>query len=328
MTTRDDKQFLTGPSLDAYLAQGNPSRHVLSEDPRCEVVLDPRSMVFELFTPVVGPEPDVAALQRVEVETVHIDGEPWFRLTVDARDIPHEAYELAVGIVLAMNRGATFAHATDSALANLRAVLAGRSRLSAEVQTGLLGELLVVRALLRNHGEDRVLEWWLGPEAEQHDFAFEYYDTEVKTTTSETRQHMIHGLGQLLPNPGRPLWLLSIQVTRGEGPQAVSLSGLIGEIGGRLAARREQFHGHLKELGWRYEDSDLYQRRYIPRSAPMAYEVDDAFPALTQPRLSAAVPSHHLVSGVSYRVDVTGWAPGDPGGPIARVLNGTEFGDA
>lgn len=328
MTTREDKQFLTRESLDAYLAEGNPSRHVLSDAPRCELVLDPRSMTFELYTPAVGSEPDVATLRRVSVDTVHLDGENWYRLTVDALDIPHETYDLAVGVVLEMRRGASFAHATETALANLREVIAGRNRLSSEVQTGLLGELLVVRALLGGHSEEQVLDWWLGPEAEQHDFAFEHYDVEVKTTTAESRIHVIHGLGQLQPNPGKPLWLLSFQITRGDGPRAVSISGLIDEIGGHLSTSREQFLGHLKGLGWRYEDVDLYQRRYIPRSAPLAFEVDEEFPALTPPRLAAIVPNHHLVSTVSYRVDVTGWTPGDPGGPIARVLKETEFGNA
>ena len=65
---------------------------------------------------------------------------------------------------------AMFAGAVNAAVANLRNLLAARTRLSEEQQRGLLGELLLLERLLLEHGPT-ALEWWLGPAAEQHDFA-------------------------------------------------------------------------------------------------------------------------------------------------------------
>jgi len=318
---------LTPESLDEYFKAGVPTTHVLAVEPRCELLINPGGEVYELLTPVVGPEPEILGLQRVTVDTVALEDGPWYRLRIDAHDLRHEAYGLIVAIVQAMRGGASFATATGAALSNLRAILSARRRLSPDQQIGLLGELLVVQRLLPAHGENDVVDWWLGPLAEQHDFAFPEYDVEVKTTTAERRIHVIHGTGQLQPNPGRPLWLLSIQITRAGGARGLSLTGLVDDVRGRLTAHRERFLEHLVATGWRDDDADLYRDQYLLRSAPLAYPVDDDFPALTDERLAAAVPHPDLVSGVSYRVDVTSRTAGLPGGPLDLLLLNADGGD-
>lgn len=311
---------LTPESLDEYFKAGVPTTHVLAVGPRCELLINPGAEVYELLTPVVGPEPEILGLQRVTVDTVALEDGPWYRLRIDAHDLRHEAYGLIVAIVQAMRGGASFAAATGAALSNLRAILSARRRLTPDQQIGLLGELLVVQRLLPAHGENDVVDWWLGPLAEQHDFAFPEYDVEVKTTTAERRVHVIHGTGQLQPNPGRPLWLLSIQITRAGGARGLSLTGLVDDVRGRLSARRERFLEHLVGLGWRDDDADLYQEQYLLRSAPLAYPVDEDFPALTEDRVAAVVPHPDLVSAISYRVDVTSRVPGAPGDPLDAFL--------
>jgi hypothetical protein len=205
---------LTAESIDAYFRSGVPTTHRLSATPVCELLIDPSADTYELLTPAVGAEPDLTGMQRVTVDTLALEDGTYFRLRIDARDLRYEAYGLVISVVQAMRGGASFAAATGAALTNLRTILAARRRLSPDQQTGLLGELMLVRRLLDLHAEQDVIEWWLGPMAEQHDFAFPGVDVEVKTTTAERRIHVIHGTGQLRPNPHRPLWLLSIQVTR------------------------------------------------------------------------------------------------------------------
>lgn len=321
MSDTDPIAQLTPDSLDQYFRSGVPTTHVLSDSPRCELGIDPGMDRFELRTPANGPEPDLAGMRRVSVETIDEPEGPWFVLRVDARDIRVEAYGLIVAIVQALRGGAPFATATVASLVHLKAILAARHGLSTEQQVGLLGELLVVRRLLSVRGEEETIDWWLGADAEQHDLAFPTIDVEVKTTTSEKREHVIHGAGQLEPNPGRPLWLLSIQITRAGGARGVSLAGLIKEISGALSTRRPRFVEHLTGLGWRDEDADMYRDRYLLRSNPQAYLVDDRFPAITGARLEAVVPSPELVSAVSYRVDVTSRAPSDPGEPLSAFLS-------
>ncbi len=330
MTTRstpDDVAPLTPESLDQYFAAGISTTHLLSREPRCELLIDPAGEVYELLTPAIGAEPELVGMQRVTVDTLAQDDGPWFRLRIEAHDLRHEAYGLVVAVVQAMRGGASFAAATGAALTNLRSILAARRRLNPEQQLGLLGELFVVRRLLAAHPEEEVIDWWLGPLAEQHDLALPDHDVEVKTTTAERRTHVIHGTGQLRPNPGRPLWLLSIQVTRAGGAEGLSLSGLVDDVRHTLSTRRERFVQHLAGLGWRDQDGDLYRERYLLRSTPAAYHVDEDFPALTPERLAAAVPHPDLVSAVTYRVDVTSRTPELPGGPLDLFLSDPDGGD-
>jgi hypothetical protein len=111
-----------------------------------------------------------------------------------------------------------------------------------------------------------------------------------------------------------------VDLTRAGGADGISLAGLVGDVKTRLSARRERFLEHLVGLGWRDDDEDLYHDRYLLRSRPLAYLVDQDFPALTQIRLASAVPHPDLVSAVSYRVDVSDRMPGEPGGPLDAFL--------
>ena len=182
---------------------------------------------------------------------------------------------------------------------------------------GLFGELLLLRTLLDTFDEFTVLDWWLGPLAEERDYAFPAFDAEVKTTLGESRTHVIHGAGQLEPSPGRSLWLVSIQITRAGGdPKGIGLPGLVNEIRERLTATRDQFVSHLASEGWDDDDAAMYPTAYVLRMTPAAYLVDDDFPAVTPGRLRAMVPHSDLVSDVTYRVDVSGRTAGSPGDPL------------
>ena len=317
---------LTTETLDAYFRAGVPTSHVMSHEPRCELLIDPRDESYEFLTPATGPLPDLAGMQRVTVDTVTTEDGADHRLVVQARDLRYEAYGVLVSVVQAMRGGATFAAATTAALTNLRAILSARRGLSPDQQVGLLGELLVARRLLDDAAEQDVLDWWLGPASEQHDLALPEGDVEVKTTTAERRVHVIHGLGQLRPNPGRPLWLVSIQVTRaGGGTQGTGLADLVRSVRARLTERRETFATYLHGAGWRDHDAELYRDRYLLRSDPQAYAVDDDFPAITDDRLRAAVPHHGLISAVSYRVDVSNWTAVPTGTALDGFLDDPRF---
>jgi hypothetical protein len=319
--TDDPITQLSPDSLDVYMRSGVVTPHILATDPFCQLVIDPRHRTLSLLTPAVGELPDVAGLRRVSAETLDLEAGPHFRLTIDAHDMHHEAYGMLLSIAQAMRHGASFQAASLAALGNLRALLAARARLSEQQQLGLVGELLVIDALLEDAYQADVLEWWLGPLAEQHDLALPGYDAEIKTTLSERRIHVISGIGQLEPNPGRALWLVSIQLTRAGGADGFSLPGLVERVRGRIGGGVDRLHDRLTAVGWFDDDVDLYPTRYLHRHAPAAYPVDTDFPAITPDRLHAVVPHPELVSAVSYRVDVTSRTPGDPGGPLHPFLD-------
>ena len=323
-----DVAHLTAESLDTYMAAGVPTTHVLSDSPRYELELDPAAQRYRLMTPVDGHEPAVAGYRRVSVETFSTEDGPWFQLEIDARDLHHEAYGMVVSIVSAVRGGATFATAVETVLERMRAVLASRRRLSPDQEIGLLGELLVVRHLLATCDGADVIDWWLGLLGEQHDLGLPDFDVEVKTTSAERRVHVVHGERQMEATPGRPLWLLSIQVTRAGGARGLGLPELVGDLRRRVPhTHRESLAVHLHGVGWREEDADLYPDRYILRSTPAAFEVDDDFPAITPARLSGVVPHLELISDLQYRLDLSARTPGDPGEPLATFLARQEITD-
>lgn len=318
----DLDRHLTPENLDVYFSESIPTQHLLCEVPRCLLRIDPASERLTLRTVHDGTAPTIKGLERVSVDLEEIDGTMWSVVDVDARDMHQPAYALAVSIAEEMRKGSSFAAATNAAMSDLRALLAQRRRLSAEQQLGLMGELMVVEALLDGASAAEVLEWWLGPYAEQHDFALPQVDLEVKTTLSERRRHIISGTEQLRPNPARPLWLVSIQLTRAGSGSGRSLAGIVADLRERLNGDL-RFRVALTELGWVDEDAELYDQRYLLRSTPQAYAVNEDFPAVTAERLRAVVPHHDLVSDLTYRVDVTDRSSGNPGHPLTPFLSPT-----
>lgn len=320
----DPSQELSPDTLEKYFRSGTVTTHLVSESPRVLFVIDGPGQRISVLTPRNGMVLDTATLRRVSTATEVRGGVEYARLTLDARGMYAEAYGLLLSILQAMRGGATFAAASSAAMTNMKALLAAKLRIPEERQVGLVGELLLFRSLLDRYDEYTVTDWWLGPLAEERDYAFPAFNAEVKTTLRETRSHLIHGAGQLEANPGRSLWLVSVQITRAGGdPSGFSLPGLLQEIRDRLTSTRERFMGHLVDEGWDDDDAALYPTTYILRTAPAAYLVDDDFPAVTPSRLHSMVPHSDLVSDVTYRVDVSSRAPGDPGEPLTGFIHAT-----
>jgi hypothetical protein len=313
---------LNPDTLEKYFRSGAVTTHLVSESPEAILRIDGAAQKISLLTRHTGMVQNTSELKRVSTGLETLNGHEWARITVDARNMYTEAYGLMISVVQAMRGGATFAAATSAAMTNMKALLAAKPRISEEKQIGLVGELLLFRALLDACDEYSVIDWWLGPLAEERDYAFPAFDAEVKTTISELRAHVINGAGQLEPNPGRPLWLVSIQVTRAGGdPNGFTLPGLIQEIRERLTTTRDRFVAHLASENWEDDDAAMYPTAYILRTTPAAYVVDDDFPAVTRSRLHSVVPHSDLVSAVTYRVDVSSRTPGDPGEPLTGFIS-------
>ncbi|MEQ4209648.1 PD-(D/E)XK motif protein [Actinopolymorpha sp. B9G3] len=314
---------LTAETLGTYFRSGSIVPLSLATTPPCTLRIDAPSERLELWTPAAGPEPDVSTLNRVSISTEDLDDGLWFVLTVDARGAHLEAYSLLAAVVDDLAAGRTFHMAVARSLASFRDLLAGRGRLSQERTLGLIGELLVLEHLLSVCDEGSSVRAWLGPHAAEHDFVLADLDAEVKTTLSERRSHVIGSETQLQPSATRPLWLVSIQLTRaGAATEAFTLPSLITRVRARLATSEAVMDAHLGRLGWRDSDVDLYLERYMPRTRPRAYLVDDGFPAITRTRLGAVVPRVELVGPVSYRLDVTGLSAGVPPGVLGGFVEG------
>lgn len=313
----DPSDYMNPDTLNTYFSSGTPTVHALSVEPRCWLRIDPSHDLLQLFTPEDGDYPDLVAYSRLTVDLDEMDGLACYRVDVEAGDARYEGYSFIMAIVDAMRSGQPLAVASQGSVRTFQDLLAKRRGLTPEREQGLVGELLLLSHLLDCVGELDAIKAWLGPEAEEHDFVLASYDVEVKTTISEKRVHMISSATQLQPSPGRVLWLLSIQLTKGGAAQgSFSLSGLVGAVRQRLAVTRERFLEHLVANGWRDSDADLYETTYMLRSRPTAYLVDEQFPAITQPRIDAAVPQSHFVGSISYRVDVSSLPAAEPPQPL------------
>lgn len=319
--TSDPINYLTPETLADYFRAGAPTVQWISPKPPSRLRIDPLAERLELLVPADGAEPDVTAMARLNVDTVYLDGDDWFQLRIDAQGMHHEAYSVLASIVDDMSNGYSFVTATSNALRAYRDLLNQRKGITPEQQQGLIGELLTLRHICDVLGPDAALKSWLGPSAEQHDFGFSTFDAEVKTTTSEKRSHLIGSENQLQPSIERPLWLVSVQLTRaGAAGSGHSLASLVDHLRTGFGQGNERFMAELHSVGWHDADHDLYLTRYILRSTPASYLVDEEFPAITRPRLEFSVPRPEIVSDVSYRVDLTTFDATIPPEPLTGFV--------
>ncbi|MBH0097615.1 PD-(D/E)XK motif protein [Salinibacterium sp. NSLL150] len=301
-------QHLTPDVVEEYFRLGIRTAFTLSEEPDARLVIDPVRDEIQLLTPAAGSPPEVTAYERISIKRQRPNDATadWYEMTVDSTDMRYEGYVLVESIVDQLRAGASFRHAVSESLEGLKDLLASRSRLTEERITGLIGELLVLSHVIDADGEDAAIAAWLGPLSEEHDFGFGDFDAEVKCTRSEGRAHVIGSDTQLQPEPERPLYLISVQITRAGGASdSFTLPSLIASVRSKLHHASRSFDSAIEGLGWRDRDGDLYGIRYQLRSVPRGYLVDDAFPAITAARLDSVVPQRSLVTRVSYRLDAT-----------------------
>ena len=308
-----ESNALTPETLAAYIDAGIPSEQRLADVPICILGIDPPRSELTLRTPATDSDIDVSAYRMIRTDLFEEPGGEtvWFRVTVDAEGVEYEAYSLLQSVTDQLQRGDDMERALYVALDAYRGLLSRAPRLSEDQETGLFGELVALDSLIEGIGEQRALAAWLGPQAEEHDFVLGDYDVEVKTTRGERRMHVIHGLGQLTPTPGRPLHLMSVQVTlAGASDAGTTLSGMIERIRRRLRVGRIDFDDKLSEFGWEDARADrLYTTRLLVRSKPRFYAVDGDFPALTSAGLARILTRPELVRSIDYRIDVTDLGP-------------------
>ncbi|MBE6482582.1 MAG: PD-(D/E)XK motif protein [Actinomyces ruminicola] len=308
-----ESNALTPETLAAYIDAGIPTEQRLADAPICILGIDPPRRELTLRTPATDSDIDVSAYRMIRTDLFEEPGDEtvWFRVTVDAEGVEYEAYSLLQSVADQLQRGDDMERALHVALDAYRGLLSRAPRLSEDQEIGLFGELVALKRLIGAIGERRALAAWLGPQSEEHDFVLGDCDVEVKTTRSERRVHVIHGLGQLAPTPGRPLYLMSVQVTRaGASDDGSTLPGMIERIRRRLRAGRIDFDDKLSEFGWEDARADrLYTTRLLLRSKPRFYAVDDGFPAITSAGLGRILTRPELVRSIDYRIDVTDLDP-------------------
>lgn len=267
--------------------------------------------------------PDLSEYEHLSADIVRTGDRAWAELLIDDPDVFRRAvpavWRIADRIQLEQ---IGFAAAVVATLADFRELLESAPGMSAEVESGLFGELTVLDFLISGTSGSEAVAAWRGPNGDEHDFDLGCGDLEVKATTSETRVHWIGSLGQLTPTPGRKLWLLSVQLTTGLKDGA-TIAELITKLRSRLSGADQcVFDKMLYAAGWRDRYTAKIRRRFQLRSTPLLLPVNVDFPALTQERIAAAGMAPSRLREIAYSIDVTGLAEEScPPTAISQLVN-------
>jgi len=172
-------------------------------------------------------------------------------------------------------------------------------------QLGLIGELIVMETLLTREIPGCV-QSWTDSDNPVHDFEFQIFSLEVKTTKQNHHKHVINGLEQLEPTMERLLFLVSIlAIESGEGTVTLSqMNSRISQILENLPDQYDLFHAKLSSKGYRLEHEQEYdQNRFVIREITI-YGINDTFPKLD--RNSLMRPLSERISDVRYTLNLEG----------------------
>jgi len=315
VTATPSERHLRPEGLREYLAAAVPTLVPVEGDPRCFLVVDPTLERVAIRVPWSSGElPDLIGYRHFFAETTVRDGARWWEFGAIGNDVLLDAYPVICAVADRVQQDAkSFAIAVRDVIETYHELLRGIGRLSEQEEIGLFGELWVLHRLIDGLGEAVAVGAWRGAISEEHDFGLPQDDVEVKTTTGEKRQHWVGTLTQLEPTLGRPLWLLSLQVTTA-GVGGLSLPELVASLRLKIenGTVRASFEENLGMLRWRDDQAALYSRRLRLRTEPAAFRVDGAFPSVTSVKLAGTGIAVERVTALSYRIDLSGFQPDTP----------------
>lgn len=172
--------------------------------------------------------------------------------------------------------------------------------LAPEEEIGLLCELEVLQALLKN-GETEAVERWVGPNLQHHDFEFADFSIECKATRSSTSLTIsVHGAEQLIPTANKSLTLV-VRKYQSDPDGSLSIPRLCEQIVAEGEISVAAFMEKVRLLGidpWDPLQLDLFSN-YNPLEA-LEFEVTDGFPTVD------LHDNDHRITNVQYSIDLAG----------------------
>jgi hypothetical protein len=304
-------RHLLWETFSARIEEGLPFLEAVQGSPKAMFFVDAGGARVGLRVAVTGETNSAnSPLEEIEIRESWRGGCKYIEIVTNNPDLFRDFYAMGCAIVDRVQlNGQSVPEAIGETLRSWEALLRKRTLLSDELQMGLLGELLFVRHLANTFTWRIAATTWRGPEREEHDFTFSGFDIEVKTTSREERIHHITSLTQLLPKPGRPLLMLSVQVTAAApGPKSFSLASLVSSILQDADAWASQLiREHLGTCGWDDSKARYYDKAYQLRAPFSLIPIDSRFPAVIPETLSAMSEGHLTrIRQLEYWIDVGG----------------------
>lgn len=298
-----DGRHLAIPFLLDHIATGVTTIYPFPGQPTVDLLIEgavPRLTLRAAIAAAVDPPPNL--LKNLRVRSTSVAGQRQISVAIEGTELMLDGHAMLCAIADRIQLdGMDSMVAVTETLKQWRNVLAARGRMSPEAEIGLVGELLILEALCAATDASALLAW-RGALHEEHDFGLRELDLEVKTTSTERRQHWITSLTQLQPTQSRSLGLVSLQITRG-GKAGRTLPEIVDGLGQTVDTAT--FEAKLAKVGWDPSASDLFPDRWLLRSQPAFFMIGGAFPALTRGLLTSANPALTAITEVRYRIDLS-----------------------
>ena len=232
-------------------------------------------------------------------------------LSVTDTDLLPAFYKLASDLAERLDGAENPTQQLIEALDEWRALLQLFARPSLEKVVGIVGELWCLEQSIATLGASKAVAAWTGPDSADFDFRFPNVDVEVKTTAAKGRKHHIHGLRQLEPRDGRPLFMLSLRIeSGGAGEKACSLKErllrITDEIDKLTATAVSKKVNEV--LGANWQTTEPAEQMWAMADSGQLIGIDDDLPRITPEMLRLSPESAKRIpeNGVSYRLDVEG----------------------
>lgn len=318
------ERHLSWELFEARICRGPPSVEPIHGSPRADMFIAPGGAQLGLRVICDAKELPPSPLAEVSVRATGSGSAAAMEVTTSRTELYREFYAFCCDVADRIQLdGVSPPDAVDEVLRSWASLLRRKQLMPEDKQVGLLGELWFLRRLAGQRGWPHAADAWRGPESEEHDFTLRDIDIEVKTTRSESRVHTIGSLKQLLPKPGRDLYVLSVQVTRvGRTRSSMSLPRMVAGIltsagataGGLIRPRIEAY-------GWSDEDAGHYSQEWELRSTPVLVKVDRTFPAIVPETLrSLGQRRLNRIGRVVYDVNVDGLGVPDGAKAFEKIV--------
>jgi hypothetical protein len=311
--TRTRQRHLSWDLFNDRIRQGPPSLEPIRGTPGADMFIEPRGARIGLRMSSAGGVVPASPLADIDIRRVGSGSRAVLEMSTSNTDLYREFYAFCCEVADRVQiDGQAVPEAFAETLRLWASLLRRKPIMSEEKQIGLMGELWLLDRVGRSRGWRVAGDAWRGPESEEHDFTLATSDVEVKTTRSEVRLHRIGTLTQLVPKPGRPLFVLSIQLT-GTARTAASLSlprmveRSLTKARGAGKASAATIRERVEGYGWNDDHARHYGQEWELRSPPALIEVDGRFPAIVPGTLKAlGREQRNRIDQVVYDVKLDG----------------------
>lgn len=185
---------------------------------------------------------------------------------------------------------------------------------------GLLGELLVLEAIIDAGKGELGLASWVGVDKARHDFEFSNLAVEVKSSSVlGQKTATIHGLEQLSAEKFTSLYLAHFQFEW--DPKGFSLKSVYEQVRTKLNPNLQlKFDSKVATAGFDEKRISLSTIYTFKLSASALFPVDESFPKITSAILENAVHESSRISRVEYVLNLTGLPSVDVSENMGEVL--------